>query len=186
MLKLSKTAAVLALSVAALSMGTLPGVSQAATTPAKPGSEAMSTMEMGKTAFVKTVAGANRFEIETSKLALKRSKNADVRSFAEMMVKDHTEAGKTFMSVIKAEGIKGKKAMAPKQAAMLKELEAADAEHFDRMYIDIQTQAHMEAVATFRTYAGKPDNMALGDFAKKTLPTLEKHLDHVQSLKVSG
>lgn len=182
----SKTVAVLALSASVFGMGAFAGVSQAASTPAKAGNEAMSTMAMGKTAFVKTVAGANRFEIETSELALKRSKNAEVKSFAEMMIKDHTAAGKTFNGIVKSEGIKGKKGMAPKQVAMLKELDAADAQHFDRMYVDIQTQAHKEAVATFRTYAGKPDNEALGNFAKKTLPTLEMHLDHVQTLKVDG
>ena len=186
MLNLPRTAAILAFSASALAIGIMSGAAQAASTPAKPANEAMSTMEMGKSAFVKTVSGANRFEIETSELALKRSKNADVRSFAEMMVKDHTEAGKKLSGIAKSEGIKGKKGLAPKQAAMLKELDAADAEHFERLYVDIQTQAHMEAVSTFRTYAGKPDNAALGDFAKTTLPTLEKHLDHVKSLKVSG
>eukprot|EP01035_Chromulina_nebulosa_P065851 gene65851-90107_t len=51
--------------------------------------------------FTKTLASANRFEIDSSKLALKKKGvAADVKDFAELMVKDHTKAGQDFKAAL--------------------------------------------------------------------------------------
>ena len=42
--------------------------------------------------FVKEVAISDMFEIESSKMALKKSSSTSVKQFAEMMIKDHTAA----------------------------------------------------------------------------------------------
>lgn len=65
---------------------------------------------------------------------------------------------------------------------MLDQLKAAEGKDFDILYVDMQAQAHMEAVALFRTYAGAGDDQTLVGFAKETLPRLETHLGHVKML----
>lgn len=69
---------------------------------------------------------------------------------------------------------------------MLAQLNAAEGADFDPLYVDMQAQAHMEAVALFRTYAGSGDNAAVVGFAKETLPVLEMHLKHVDMLAKAG
>src|SRR5262245_29335149 len=48
-------------------------------------------------AFVETAAAANQFEIDSSKLALTKTKNKEIIAFAKMMVGDHTRIGKHFV-----------------------------------------------------------------------------------------
>ncbi|MER9544787.1 DUF4142 domain-containing protein [Mesorhizobium sp. M0437] len=52
----------------------------------------------------------------------------------------------------------------------------------NRKYIDMQTQAHKEAVALFSAYANSGDDPAMKEFAKKTLPVLQMHERHVKDL----
>ncbi len=55
--------------------------------------------------FIDTAAVANKFEIDTSELALKYSKNADVKKFAEEMIADHTKIGEEFKATLAAANI---------------------------------------------------------------------------------
>lgn len=144
---------------------------------------AMAPFQFDKATWVKVVASANLFEIESSKLAVQRSSSEDVKLFAQKMIDDHTKAGEKLAEVLKKQSaaLPGEK-LAAKHAGALKLLTAADKANFDTVYIMLQNDAHVEAVTTFRTYAAKPDDKGVGQFAKQTLPTLEMHLDHVKQL----
>ena len=136
-----------------------------------------------KTTFVKTVAGANRFEIESSKLALTRPTSDDVKAFANQMITDHEMAGEELGQILRAEGdVPMVNELASKEADMLTELNAATGAKFEASYVEMQLKAHEQAVSLFQTYAGNPDDKALGQFAKKMLPTLEMHLEHARAL----
>ncbi len=137
-------------------------------------------MAVDTPSFVKVVTSSNEFEIESSKLAEQKASDAAVKSFAKMMISDHTEA---------AEGLKkaanlGETApiMLPKHVAMIKLLTDASGTDFESLYIDMQTSAHMEAVTLFATYAKAGDNVAIRAFAHKALPKLETHKMHVLKL----
>ena len=133
--------------------------------------------------FVKTVAGANRFEIESSKLALTRSTSDDVKAFANQMITDHEKAGEELGEILRAEGkVPMVNELASKEADMMTKLNAAKGTDFETAYVKMQQNAHEEAVSLFQTYAGDPDDKALGQFAKKMLPTLKMHLAHAQAL----
>ena len=130
--------------------------------------------------FAKTVMSSDQFEIQSSEMAEKKADAADVKSFAAAMIKDHTKADADLKTALgKADAPAD---IAPKHAAMLKQLEAANGADFQTLYIDMQAQAHMEAVALFRNYAGSGDDKAVVTFTKATLPTLEMHMMHVKEL----
>jgi putative membrane protein len=159
------------------------GAAVAATTDAEKADAAMPVMHMDKATFVKAVGGASAFEIESSKLAVQKAMSADVKTFAQKMIDDHTKAGEKLTAILKKEGdAPPPMVLAPKQADAMKLLTAATGAEFEADYISVQHGAHMEAVALFRTYAGHPDDKAVGQFAKQTLPTLEMHLEHVKTL----
>jgi putative membrane protein len=50
--------------------------------------------------FVSNVAVANKFEIDTSNLALKYARSPDVKNFAQQMVNDHTAIAKDFKAAL--------------------------------------------------------------------------------------
>src|SRR5438128_936434 len=55
--------------------------------------------------FVNKAAVANKYEIDTCQLALKYGKSADVKSFAQQMIDDHTKLKQDFTETLKQAGI---------------------------------------------------------------------------------
>jgi len=174
-----RTAIIMAATASLLAASVSPSFSDD-TQPADP---AMSDMKLDKATWTKVVAGANFFEIESSKVALEKSASKDVKAFAQQMIDDHTKAGEKLASVLKGEGMPlPPRDLSPKQATAMEMLKSAEGKEFDAAYVQVQTDAHVGAVSLFKAYAANPDDAALGAFAKETLPTLEKHLEHVKML----
>lgn len=142
--------------------------------------KAAAAMNIDKASFVKVVTSSNAFEIESSKLAEQKAKDADVKEFAKQMIADHTMAAEE----LKKAAMLGDAApiLSPKHAAMLEILKGASEQDFQPLYIDMQASAHMEAVTLFATYAKGGDDPAVKGFAAKTLPKLEMHKMHVTKL----
>ncbi len=173
--------------IAALSLGLMAGsglalaTSTASNAPAASSADGMTDID--RASFVKAVSSANLFEIETSTLALEKSTSDRVKDAARMIIKDHTSAGKAFSVILKAQGDMTRPKLSPHHEAVLNELKATKRAGFDARYIEVQTTAHEEAIALFTTYAAKPDDVALGAFATKTLPALKTHLEAVKRLQ---
>ncbi|RWK62850.1 DUF4142 domain-containing protein [Mesorhizobium sp.] len=137
--------------------------------------------------FTKTVPSANRFEIESSKLAEQKNVAADVKEFASLMIRDHTKAGEDFKAALEQSQITASvtasgPALLSKDQAMLDELKKLDGDAFQTKYIVLQTEAHKQALALFSTYAQSGEDPALKEFAKKTLPTLRTHEERLKDL----
>jgi putative membrane protein len=133
---------------------------------------------------VPTLVAANRFEIESSQLALTRSTSKDVREFANRMVIDHNRASAKFKRTL----ADAKLPMPPERLdarhqAILDHLNGAHADAFDKAYIDAQYNAHVRAVDLLKAYAKDGDNPRLKAFAADLLPPLQRHLDQVTKLR---
>jgi len=152
--------------------------------PAKPADAASAMIKVATPDFAKQVMSSDQFEIRSSQMAETKAEAADVKEFAAEMIKDHEKAGADLKAALGKSNASAPAApeIAPKHAAMLKQLEAANGADFQTLYIDMQAQAHREAVALFRTYAGSGQDAAVVSFAKETLPVLEKHMMHVTTL----
>lgn len=134
--------------------------------------------------FVQKASAANKFEIDSSKLALQRTSARNVKNFAQMMVDDHTQIGDQMKKALAASGtgFSPAKEMDPDEKKILDELTAAPASAFDNLYVQAQSEAHDEAVKMFTNYADNGDNDSMRRFASDTLPILKKHLEAVHAL----
>jgi len=147
------------------------------------GATAEAGMATGAQGFVDNAAASDQFEIESSKLAQTMAKDAAVKDFAAMMVKDHTKSS----TELKAAAAKATPAVtvAPKltsqQQSDLDALKSAGA-NFDKLYAQKQVAAHTQALALLQGYAATGDAAPLKDFASKTAPVVSKHLDHAKKL----
>lgn len=134
--------------------------------------------------FIDKVAVANKFEIDTSQLALKYGKGADVKSFAQQMIDDHTKAGQAFKASLAEAKIEAPEdALDIVHTAKYAKLRVFTTERgFDAAYINAQLSAHKDAVALFKDYSTNGPDGPVKSFAQKTLPTLEHHLTMAQEL----
>lgn len=136
--------------------------------------------------FVKKVSVANLFEVESSKLALDKSQNHNVRKFAEEMIEDHGKAQDNLKEAVKAPETDAVIATTldrkhQKLLDKLKKISSSD--DFDRQYIDIHRKSHAEAVALFNNYAKNGKNNVIKEFAEETIPTLEEHYEHIKEIQ---
>lgn len=135
--------------------------------------------------FVEKAAISGIFEVESSKLALQKSQNAEVKTFAQTMVDDHMKANNELKAAIDASkaGVAVPTALDDKHAKLLKDLNKKSGKDFDKAYAEAQEDAHDDAVDLFEDYAKDGKNAELKAFAGKTLPTLEQHEEHADDLK---
>jgi putative membrane protein len=132
--------------------------------------------------FVDAAASSDMYEIEAAKIAEQRSANEKVKSFAEMMITDHTASTqKLKAAVAKAGGVGLPLAMQPKHRTDLDALVAAG-DNFDALYANQQIAAHEEALALLKSQAASGASEPLKAFASETAPIVEGHLSHAREL----
>lgn len=135
--------------------------------------------------FISDVAIANKFEIDTSNVALKYAKEADVKSFAEKMVADHTKAGEEFKAALtKANITPPPDELDLMHKALYAKLRYLTTENgFDASYIHEQVKAHKDTIAKFKDYSTNGPTAEIKAFASQLLPMLEEHLRMARDLK---
>lgn len=137
--------------------------------------------------FLTRLAPGNKFEIDSSKLALTKSKSETVKGFATQMVKDHGEAATKLKQALTDARLKPPSdALDARHQALYDDLKKKDGVAFDQAYVDAQLKGHVETVAMVEAYAQGGDNPRLKAFAGEILPTLQRHLDHAEKLQASA
>jgi putative membrane protein len=130
--------------------------------------------------FANTAAASDAYEIASSKLATEKAQAAELKSFAQQMVKDHTASTAKLKSA--AGSIKPDPTMNPEQQANIDALEAASGAAFDTAYRTQQLAAHQKALTALQGYAAAGDNEALKTFASETAPIVQGHLTMLQGM----
>jgi putative membrane protein len=134
--------------------------------------------------FVKEAAISDMFEIQSSQLAAQRA-NEPTKAFASQMITDHQKTSDELKSTVQT----GKAdATVPldldsSHQKMLDKLKGLNGADFTKQIDKDQVSAHKDAVSLFRRYAKGGDDAALKDWAEKTLPDLERHLEMAQNLE---
>lgn len=138
-------------------------------------------------AFVAKAAQAGMAEVELSQLALQKSKDDQVRSFAQQMVQDHEKANTELKSIAQKHGLQVPPKTDSKHQQALEKLQGVSGAQFDAAYSKSMKMDHDKAVALF-TDASKAErlNPDLKTFAAKTLPTLQTHHQLASNLPASA
>jgi putative membrane protein len=135
--------------------------------------------------YVAWAADSDMYEMQSSKLALSKSKDAHVRMIAQQMITDHTKTTKTLMAALPKTMPKVPKPpmkLSADNAAMVAQLKQAKAgSEFDAMYLQQQGMAHQKAWALHSGYAADGTDPALKQVAMSAVPIIETHLQHLKS-----
>ena len=96
---------------------------------------------------------ADNLDIEYAKIALEKSKNAEVRQFAEVMIKDHTAANESALALVKKLGVTPQdnpfsQTLAKNGEAKKAELRGLSGAAFDRAYAQNEHAYHDVVVKT--------------------------------------
>lgn len=134
--------------------------------------------------YVQTAGMSDLFEVEAGKVATRRARSSEVRSFARMMVKDHTESTGKIRSAVRSSnlGIQLPAALDPQHQEKLAALRSVPRAEFDRQYMEGQVEAHQEALKLQQSYGESGGDPNLKAVASQLTPIVQHHLDEAQTI----
>ena len=187
-------AAAAALSIAACSKSSdqanapsaVTNAENAAVPNANPDATLLSTTDVTKAPnFVTLAASGDMFEVQSSKIALQRSTNPEVKRFAQMMIDAHTKTTKTLKGLIASSGqnLSPPLALPTDLQGKIYDLGRISPADFDRTYLQDQIDGHQSALNVMQRYAKDGDQEPLKQFAASTAPTVQQHLDKAKALR---
>lgn len=157
--------------------------------PATPGRAAVpptidTTKQADAAKFARKAVAGGLAEVALSRIALTNSDNAQVKTFANRMVTDHTAGEAELRRAAAAEKI-GDLPEAPDEVARqhMARLAKLKGSEFDREYADRMVDDHEDTVDLFEEYAEDGPDGALKQTAAKLLPTLRDHLAQAKAME---
>jgi putative membrane protein len=129
-------------------------------------------------AFVKQATEGGRKEINLARDALPQLKQPELKRIAEMLVSDHTGANARLSKLAET---KGWPLPAPQQAAPPPSGTASS--DFDDSWTAEMIAGHERSAALYRAQAQNGEDKELRNYARETLPTIERHLADLRRLQ---
>lgn len=138
----------------------------------------------GDRKFVEKAAGSGMFEVQVAQLAATKAADANVKSFASMLVDHHTAANNELVQLANMKGIE---LPAGPPRGMRKDIEKLGKKNgadFDKAFLkDVGIDAHKKDIKLFEHASKDLKDPQLKAFAAKTLPVLRQHLQAAENLR---
>lgn len=138
---------------------------------------------MSSATYVMKAGASDLYERESSKLLLTSTANPQLKSFAQMMVTDHTKS----TADVKKAAMKAKVKVAPpklnaEQSSNMAALRAARGTARDSLYIEQQKTAHQEALMVQQDEADNGRAASLKMAASNIVPVVQHHIEMLNGM----
>ncbi len=130
--------------------------------------------------FLKEAIEGNFAEVQMGQLAQKQGSSDGVRSFGQMLEKDHSDANKKAVDVARSLGVNTPTEPSKKQKADYDKMAKMSGAQFDMPFARHMVADHKKDIKEYERASKLKD--AAGPYASETLPVLRKHLDTAQAL----
>ena len=135
--------------------------------------------------FIKQLAEGDLAEVDAGRLASQKAENQGVRNFGKEMVTDHSKNNTELKSVATSSGMHMPESIDKEHAAEKSKLENASGSAFDKQYLQAQVRDHEKTVQLLQHEISHGQDAAVKDFAKKTLPVVQHHLEMAKELEAN-
>ncbi|WP_461790964.1 DUF4142 domain-containing protein [Pedobacter sp.] len=141
------------------------------------------TVRENEAEFATNAADAGLAEINFANLAISKTSNADIKTYANMMLKDHGAANDELMALAKSKNISLPVSMSSEHQKTRNELAEKSGTDFDKLYLDVMEKDHVKVLAFMEHEAREGTDPDLKAFASKTVPVINAHLNAVRKIK---
>ena len=183
---------ILAASLAAQNQPTPPGP-RGQTPPPQPGRGDTSAITAAPSSnFLNTAIEINQAEVELGQLAAMKAQSQSVKTYAQMLVKDHSVALQKLQK-LQSDSSRSTPALSPQHQELKTRLTGLSGSQFDHTYIDAMVMGHREAVKLFDQEIAsapsrpeppaKPNEPDVPSVAKELLPTIKNHLAEAEKIQ---
>jgi putative membrane protein len=156
--------------------------------------------------FVKDAAMGGMMEVHMGKLGVQKAQNEQVKTYAQRLIDDHTQANTELKQLASQKGItlpddkfasssdtssdaertkvrESESGEHKEHHAALKKLEGMSGTEFDREFVRMAVKDHEKDVKEFEKASQKAEDSDLKAFAQKTAPVLREHLQQARALQ---
>lgn len=141
----------------------------------------------------------NLAEVKLGELASQRAQHADVKAFGSLMVQDHTKANEELTQIGSKYNVQPPIEVDEDHRELIDRHSKKEAGEFDRDYVNAMVDGHQDTLEALEDrldkqgddrnpqYTAKRSDNAfeteLNEWAAKTAPTVQQHLDKAKQLK---
>lgn len=120
-------------------------------------SSSRSTVSATDREFINDMMIAGTVEVQLGQLTNEHAASEDVKSFGQLMVKDHTQAGAALMQIASQLNVQPLAQLDTKHKDLVATLSKLQGAEFDRQYMAAMVKGHREVADALRVRAGIPD-----------------------------
>jgi putative membrane protein len=136
-------------------------------------------LSRGDANFIREAAKGGMMEVKMGQAAKDRASNAEVKSFGEKLVKDHSEENQKLTQLASQKGIdlakETDKDTAQDHGKMVMDLEKKTGAEFDRAFVKHTLKDHKKDISKFEKASRELEDAELRSFANNCLPKLREH-----------
>lgn len=173
-------AAMLLAGAGSLAQGTAPS-GPAPESPSAAVGTTQSSMERADRSFVEKAAVGGMAEVELGKMAQQKAADPQVKAFGERMVQDHAKANEELTRIGTSKGVTLPATMDRSHRRDAERLAKLSGAEFDREYMKHMVDDHRKDVKEFEKASRSAKDTEVKDFAARTLPTLQTHLQMAEN-----
>jgi putative membrane protein len=136
--------------------------------------------------FMKSAAEGGMSEVELGQLVQQKATNPAVKDFGAMMVKDHTAANNKLKALAASEQVSLPDSPSMMQKASKTKLNMLSGDSFNKSYVRDMIDDHKDDIKEFQKEVSDGKDPQARAFASATLPTLQMHLQSIQTIAASA
>lgn len=132
--------------------------------------------------FTMKAASGGLMEVQLGQIAQTKATDPRVKAFGAMMVQDHSQANDELKRIAATKHINLPGTISEDQQKEIDDMNKKTGKEFDKAYMNMMLDDHKKDIKEFEKASKDLSDADFKDFAMKTLPTLQKHLDSAQAI----
>ena len=135
------------------------------------------------TNFILLAGSLDLLETRTSKEALAKAKNPEVKNYAQQVLSDHSQISQELKGLASAKKIKYPTDLLAKHQLLMNRLMEERSKEFDKTYMEVQEAAHKELEELYEDGSKRHSDPEMQAFANRNLATMRMHLENTKKVK---
>ncbi|TKC57630.1 DUF4142 domain-containing protein [Pedobacter hiemivivus] len=132
--------------------------------------------------FIETVASREMLKVTLGKLAVEKAENSGVKSFGNLVVRDHKKMNDALKVLAIANGLKLPISLSKNDLKQVQEMSNMKTIYFEKLYMKMMIEDYNKDIELFGGAKNSPDT-AVSNFARKFLPVLEIHRENAVKVR---
>ncbi len=133
--------------------------------------------------FMNEAAQGGMMEVQLGKMAQQKATKKDIKDFGQMMVTDHSNANDELRNLAETNNVNLTDTLNEDNHDKMNDLAKLSGKKFDKEYVNMMVDDHKSDVDKFKDESQNASSPQVRQWAAKTLPTLQKHLDKIKDIQ---